>query len=336
MAGGIRYSCFLTYSALLLIGVYDVEASSCQRVIHKKVGDTVEFSSCLPTEGVTMARWKYKGSIIADKDPVSGEHQFKGRLDLNPTNFSLTVRRLTLKDSGDFSFLSEVGDSQRETVPFTLKVHEPITVRIVSNSTWHTLNKSCTVLLECQATSDISNSGITYKWAVRNQTIEGPRLEYTIKPQDEDTKFTCTISNEVSKMTATETETCRNITSDIPEIASNSSSLVPLIVGLVIVILLIFLLLLSLLFYTKSDTKDPCCNRATQSQTVNQDETQQPVYSSLLHGDGCVYEALRGSKDAGTGDGCVYEVMRGSEDAGTGGPPNQYSNHIAISFSQRS
>ncbi|TDG99650.1 hypothetical protein EPR50_G00195950 [Perca flavescens] len=218
MAGGIRYSCFLTYSALLLIGVYDVEASSCQRVIHKKVGDTVEFSSCLPTEGVTMARWKYKGSIIADKDPVSGEHQFKGRLDLNPTNFSLTVRRLTLKDSGDFSFLSEVGDSQRETVPFTLKVHEPITVRIVSNSTWHTLNKSCTVLLECQATSDISNSGITYKWAVRNQTIEGPRLEYTIKPQDEDTKFTCTISNEVSKMTATETETCRNITSDIPEI----------------------------------------------------------------------------------------------------------------------
>ncbi|XP_039677753.1 uncharacterized protein LOC120572477 isoform X3 [Perca fluviatilis] len=281
MAGGIRYSRFLTYSALLLIGVYDVKASSCQRVIHKNVGDTVEFSSCLPTEGVTTARWKYKGSIIADKDNYSGEHQFKGRLDLNPTNFSLTVRRLTLKDSGNFSFLSEgVADSQRGTVTVTLKVHEPITVRIVSNSTWHTLNKSCTVLLECQATSDINNSDITYKWAVRNQTIVGPGLEYTIKPQDQDTKFSCTISNVVSKMSATETVKC------------------------------------------SPQASDPCCNRATQSQTVNQNETQQPVYSSLLHGDGCVYEALRGSKDAGTGDGCVYEVMRGSEDAGTGGPPN--------------
>uniref|UniRef100_A0A8C9X6R9 Ig-like domain-containing protein n=1 Tax=Sander lucioperca TaxID=283035 RepID=A0A8C9X6R9_SANLU len=182
--------------------------SLCQRVIHKKVGDTVEFSSCLPTEGVTMAKWKYKESIIAGKDVVSVEHQFKGRLDLNPTNFSLTVRRLTLNDSGDFSFLSEVGGSQRGTDTFTLTVHEAITVIIVSNSTWHTLNESCTVLLECNATSDISNSNITYKWAVRNQIIGGPRLEYIITPQDEDTKFTCTISNEVSKMSATETVKC--------------------------------------------------------------------------------------------------------------------------------
>ncbi|KAF1380760.1 hypothetical protein PFLUV_G00167330 [Perca fluviatilis] len=210
MAGGCL-SCFFKYITVLLLGVclQDVKASSCQRVIHKKVGDTVEFSSCLPTEGVTTARWKYKGSIIADKDNVSGEHQFKGRLDLNPTNFSLTLRRLTLKDSGNFSFLSEgVGDSQRGTVFVTLKVHEPITVRIVSNSTWHTLNGSCTVLLECQATSDINNSDITYTWAVRNQTIVGPGLEYTIKPQDEDTKFSCTISNVVSKMSATETVKC--------------------------------------------------------------------------------------------------------------------------------
>ncbi|KAA8582617.1 hypothetical protein FQN60_006288, partial [Etheostoma spectabile] len=173
------------------------EDSSCQRVIHKKVGDTVEFSSCLPTEGVTTARWKYKESIIADRDDVSGEHQFKGRVDLNPTNFSLTVRRLTLNDSGNFSFVSEgEGGRQRKTVTFTLKVH---------------------VLLECRATSDISNSDITYTWAVRNQTRDGPRLEYILKPQDEDTKFTCTISNEVSKMAATKTETCRNSTSGTPE-----------------------------------------------------------------------------------------------------------------------
>ncbi|XP_078131889.1 uncharacterized protein LOC144534080 [Sander vitreus] len=218
MAGGCL-SCFFTYISVLLLGVclHDVEASSCQRDIHKKVGDTVEFSSCLPTERLTLAKWKYKGSIIAAKN-FSEEPQFKGRLDLNPTNFSLTVRGLTLKDSGVFSFLSEdTAGSQRETVTFNLTVHEPITGRIVSNSTWHTLNESCTVLLECQATSDISNSNITYTWAVRNQTIGGPRLEYIITPQDEDTKLTCTISNEVSEMSATKTVKCRNNTSGTPE-----------------------------------------------------------------------------------------------------------------------
>ncbi|XP_032400634.1 uncharacterized protein LOC116707424 [Etheostoma spectabile] len=241
MAGGCL-SCFFTYVSVLLLGVclHDVEASSCQRVIHKKVGDTVEFSLCLPTEGVTTARWKYKDSIIADRDDVSGEHQFKGRVDLNSTNFSLTVRRLTLKDSGDFSFVSEgEGGSQRKTVTFTLKVHEPLTVIIVSNSTWHTLNESCTVLLECRATSYISNSDITYTWAVRNQTRDGPRLEYIIKPQDEDTKFTCTISNEVRKTVATKTETCRNSTAGTQETGPNFMvhlSVAGVVCGLIVVI----------------------------------------------------------------------------------------------------
>ncbi|TDG99649.1 hypothetical protein EPR50_G00195940 [Perca flavescens] len=81
---------------------------------------------------------------------------------------------------------------------------------------------------------------MTYTWAVRNQTIEGPRLEYTIKPQDEDTKFTCTISNEVSKMSATETKMCRNITSDAPEIGPNSIILLSVTgVGCVLIVVIV-------------------------------------------------------------------------------------------------
>ncbi|XP_044040851.1 signaling lymphocytic activation molecule-like [Siniperca chuatsi] len=307
MIGGCSrcLSCFFTCSALLLFGVslHEVEASSCQRVIHKIVGDTVEFSSCLPTGKVNLARWKYGTSIIADKDNVVPERQFTDRLNLNPTNFSLTVRGLTLRDSGDFSFISEVNDKQRDTVTITLQVHEPITEPPVlsGNSTWRTSTNSCTVLLECSATSD---SSVTYNWTVRNQTISGSSLQYSIRPQDGDTKITCTIYNFVSEKSASKIVKCSN---NKQEIMSMSLNIVQLIIGPVIGLLLMILLLLSLLCYTKS--KDQCCNRPTQSQTVNQDETQQHVYSSLLHG-----------------DGSVYETMRGSGDARTGGPANQYSN----------
>ncbi|XP_075948637.1 SLAM family member 8-like isoform X2 [Anarhichas minor] len=216
MVGGCL-SCFFTYISVLLLWVclHDVEASSCEHNIHKKVGDTVELPSCLPVEGVSSAQWKYgELKITQDKNVinVSGEHQFKGRLELNPSSFNLTVRRLTVQDSGNFSFISAVNDAQRPTVIITLLVHEPITAATVtSNSTWNAVNESCTVLLECSAATD---SSVTYSWAVRNQTMSGSRLRYSITPQDGDTGFTCTISNFVSEKSTIKTVTCSNGTSD--------------------------------------------------------------------------------------------------------------------------
>uniref|UniRef100_A0A8C4E3N1 Ig-like domain-containing protein n=1 Tax=Dicentrarchus labrax TaxID=13489 RepID=A0A8C4E3N1_DICLA len=188
--------------------------SSCQRVIiHKKVGDTVEFSSCSPTEGVTTANWKYGGLDITDNDKISPQNQFQGRLELNPTNFSLTVRRLTLQDSGDFGFLSEVDDTQRPTVVITLQVHEPITKPPILTFyfTWNAVNESCTVFMECNATSD---SNVTYNWTVRNQTLSGPKLQYTIRAQDGDTEFICTSNNIVSEKSASKIVKCSNETQE--------------------------------------------------------------------------------------------------------------------------
>uniref|UniRef100_A0A3Q3EKV6 SLAM family member 5-like n=1 Tax=Labrus bergylta TaxID=56723 RepID=A0A3Q3EKV6_9LABR len=255
----LRY--FFTFSALLLFEVclHDVQALSCQHVLHKKVGDTVELSSCLPAKGVTAAKWLYEGSTIANKDKTADGKQFKGRLKLNPTNFNLTVRELTLQDSGEFSFVSEVR-TQRDTVSVTLKVHDPITKQpnLTGNSTWQTFTNSCMVLLQCSVNSDID---VSYNWTVGKEIRNGPRLQYDLRTQDGDTEFTCTIYNPVSEMSASTTVKCN---SDLQE-------------------------------------QDPCCNRRQQSQTANQDETQQQVYSSLSHGDGCVYETLRGPENAETG-----------------------------------
>uniref|UniRef100_A0A3Q3N7P2 Ig-like domain-containing protein n=1 Tax=Labrus bergylta TaxID=56723 RepID=A0A3Q3N7P2_9LABR len=296
-ADRIRYlRCFFTFSALLLFEVclHDVQADvfSCQHVLHKKVGDTVELSSCLPAEGVTAAKWSYEGSTIANKDKTVDEKQFKGRLKLNPTNFNLTVRELTLQDSGEFSFVSEVR-TQRDTVSVTLKVHDSITKQpnLTGNSTWQTFTNSCMVLLQCSVNSDID---VSYNWTVGKEIRNGPRLQYDLRTPDGDTEFTCTIYNPVSEMSASTTVKCN---SDLQEQARG-----PVNIGAVIGIVLVILLVISLvLLVCYKMFKNPCCNRRQQSQTANQDETQQQVYSSLSHGDGCVYETLRGPENAETG-----------------------------------
>uniref|UniRef100_A0AAX7V4U7 Ig-like domain-containing protein n=1 Tax=Astatotilapia calliptera TaxID=8154 RepID=A0AAX7V4U7_ASTCA len=192
----------------------DVEASSGKHMIHKKVGDTVELSSGLPTEGVTVATWKYGENKVAEKDKgVSKKSPFKDRSELNLTDFTLTVRKLTLQDSGNFTFVSEVNDKQRPSVTITLQIHEPITKQpvIKINSTRIPSNESCKVLLECSTTGDVS-----YKWIVGNQTLTGPRQQYIIREQDGETNVTCTVSNHVSEKSAFQTVKCSNSTQQEP------------------------------------------------------------------------------------------------------------------------
>ncbi|XP_062300418.1 Fc receptor-like protein 5 [Scomber scombrus] len=84
----------------------------------------------------------------------------------------------------------------------------------------------------------------------------------------------------------------------------NSSSLIRLIVGLVCGVVLIILLIL-LYLYRRS--KDSHSVRPIQSESTNQDsathhmvnlnETQDHIYNSLLHGDTCLYESIKGSED---------------------------------------
>lgn len=103
--------------------VSDAGASDCPRVIHKKVGDTVELPSCSSTEGITRAKWRYGGENIAVKDINISAKQFQGRLYFNPTNFSLTLTNLTVQDSGEFDFASRKEKVQLDTVIVNLHVH---------------------------------------------------------------------------------------------------------------------------------------------------------------------------------------------------------------------
>ncbi|XP_058481043.1 SLAM family member 9 isoform X2 [Solea solea] len=192
----------------------DVEASECPSVVHKQVGDTVVLSSCLPSEGVTNADWIYKDQIVEDLEKSQKGAQFRGRTSLNRINLSLTVRRLTLQDSGVYRFKSEVNEVQRTTVTITLHVHALLTPPILTlNSSWSASNESCTVVLDCNSMSD---SNITYNWTVKSQIYSGSRLQYTIRPQEGGTIFTCTILNSIGEQSFAEKAVkCDNITDEI-------------------------------------------------------------------------------------------------------------------------
>ncbi|TWW63461.1 hypothetical protein D4764_03G0004690 [Takifugu flavidus] len=207
---------------LCLAGAEDWKCQSSP-VIHKKVGEDVELS-CFQGGNIFHAAWNYNNSVAAEYSDgeVTYSEQWKDRLYLNITNFSLTVKNLKPSDSGIFSFIFLTGPplQQHPSVSFSLQVHEVLTALpvLTSNSTRDTLTRVCTVLLEC---SSEATGGVTYRWTVRNQTITGPSLTYTIREEDGDTVFKCTVGNIVSEVSESKVLKCVNQTG---EAAADSSA----------------------------------------------------------------------------------------------------------------
>ncbi|XP_078792885.1 SLAM family member 5 [Oryzias latipes] len=177
------------------------------KTIYKKVGDSVEISSELPTEGVDKARWKYENQDVADRRRNITNHKFGNRLNFNTTTLSLTLTKLTLQDSGNFSFISQQNNKQRKTVVVTLQVYESITEDPILTSThvFSDSNQFCTVLVTCSLKS---TNNVHYELIVGNQTYDGSSLQQNIRKQGEGQKFTCTASNYVSNRTGSITATC--------------------------------------------------------------------------------------------------------------------------------
>ncbi|XP_056884245.1 uncharacterized protein LOC130523212 isoform X2 [Takifugu flavidus] len=209
---------FLWMILTTVTGSRSAEDWKCQSspVIHKKVGEDVELS-CFQGGNIFHAAWNYNNSVAAEYSDgeVTYSEQWKDRLYLNITNFSLTVKNLKPSDSGIFSFIFLTGPplQQHPSVSFSLQVHEVLTALpvLTSNSTRDTLTRVCTVLLEC---SSEATGGVTYRWTVRNQTITGPSLTYTIREEDGDTVFKCTVGNIVSEVSESKVLKCVNQTGE--------------------------------------------------------------------------------------------------------------------------
>ncbi|KAM8897528.1 SLAM family member 9 isoform 2-T5 [Spinachia spinachia] len=305
MAAGCRRGFFACVSVLLLGGrLYDVEASRCDGVIYKTVGDAVELPSCAPTTGVTDAEWIYQGSNVQERIyedsitaeatckglniPVNPTSQFEGRLDLSCTSFNLTVRQLTRRDSGLFRFVSDVKNYQRATVTINLTVYEPISKEpaVTLNCTWDAKSSSWKVTLTCSATSD---SGVTYTWRVNNETMSGSRVEHTITPRDGGATFTCTASNVVSEKSKSMTAKCGNAT-------TQASHMVPVLgaAGAAGLMLVVAVGVAVCVCHRKRGPADPPAGSHPADSTLYADIAEVAIGagSSLPVGTGTVYETI--------------------------------------------
>ncbi|KAM9424640.1 uncharacterized protein KZ484_003612 isoform 1-T1 [Pholidichthys leucotaenia] len=166
MGGGGHFCglrCFFTYSIGIFLGdfLHDVTLAE-KSVVHGKVGGIVELLPNVSTN-VTSAKWKYGDATVADADPSFLTSQFTGRSELDPKNFTLTIRDLTLGDSGDFQFIYDVNDEQQPTIFITLQVHD---VTLAEKSVVHGKVGGIVELLP-----NVSTNVTSAKWKYGDATV---------------------------------------------------------------------------------------------------------------------------------------------------------------------
>ncbi|XP_045078158.1 low affinity immunoglobulin gamma Fc region receptor II-like [Coregonus clupeaformis] len=128
LCGLLVVSPFLLVSIILMVKCCRAQVVGVPLFINKRVGDSVEL-------------------------------MFEGRLKMNTKNFSLTVRELTLQDSGDFLVTGEGDKGQIGGRTITLKVNEPISKVVIQTDITLLANHSCTVRLVCNVSC---YSNLTY------------------------------------------------------------------------------------------------------------------------------------------------------------------------------
>uniref|UniRef100_A0A673CIH3 Ig-like domain-containing protein n=1 Tax=Sphaeramia orbicularis TaxID=375764 RepID=A0A673CIH3_9TELE len=181
---------------------------------------------------------------------------------------------------------------------FSNGVNITISEGIILLSPIHSVNEGNSVTLGCKLTTGNTSRVAFYKNDKLIQNDSRLELNISAVSKSDEGFYKCESSGFQSQSSWVA------VTS-----ASKSSFPAWMTIWLICVAVLVLLLpLLMLCCYKKS--KDICCNRSTESQgndlvsvrPVNQDENQQQLYSSLLHGDLCVYESVAGSRNT---DGTV-------------------------------
>ncbi|XP_045078157.1 CD48 antigen-like [Coregonus clupeaformis] len=213
MSGG-SFSCFSKQGILLLLLSnlhYGVGVSSYLS-FHKTVGDSVEMPAGLEGQNVTLIMWRYSEKDIAEFNSEGlyfHGSQFKGRLEMNAKDFSLTIRKLTLQDSGEYLVITET-DKQIPSKAVTLQVHEPISKVVIQTDITLLANHSCTVRLVCNVSC---YSNLTYTWERDNEMYaDAQQIHLSLSPAERDIIVTCNASNLVSWKSAFATVKCSNDT----------------------------------------------------------------------------------------------------------------------------
>ncbi|KAM4013528.1 CD48 antigen-like [Anomaloglossus baeobatrachus] len=171
------------------------------------VNSTVELSAYrhfpLP---VKETIWKFTSGSSTVKVAEAGNNsfltysdQFKNRIEASNNGTIITIRHLSLKDTGEYCAEIVLISKVIRKLMFTLTVYEPIpTLAIKVEFTNHS-GDQCNVTFHCLAPS--YTSALSYNWKYRHQNLEYQQynnrstIQISVPRDHQDMEFLCIVQN---------------------------------------------------------------------------------------------------------------------------------------------
>ncbi|XP_058877637.1 SLAM family member 5-like isoform X2 [Acipenser ruthenus] len=190
---------------ILLLGLLVASSVSADPVVNRIVGESVVLLAGLsPQDNPSELEWRLGKNTIADKDNSEvTTDQFRHRLHLNRTDWSLTINLLRAEDSGEYNRVATAASGQLPTHTVTLHVYE----KIESEVTRKPSHETCRATLLCTTNQ---REHISYRWKRGDQDLpeHAGILEVSLNPGEINVIFTCIASNPVSEAAASIWESC--------------------------------------------------------------------------------------------------------------------------------
>ncbi|KAK1169894.1 lymphocyte function-associated antigen 3-like [Acipenser oxyrinchus oxyrinchus] len=252
------------FGLLLLLGT-SVYAVSCEQVyalLNEDIVLTPQF-----TGELQEVLWKYVKDKIAEytRRPESLEYfsSFKGRTELNTSDGSLTIKRVTFEDRGNYNAELQVA-GRTQTHRFNIEV-----IRHVSKPTVTCNVNESIAMLHCMGDK---NTETSFKWeGPEGQNRIGNTLMTLLKEND-DSKYVCVTSNKKSEQRSDPfavTDCKKAGTGDFPVWAT----------ALIVVILIVGALLCSILYFVckkARGTQSMAGHNATEEEELDNVTSNEP------------------------------------------------------------
>ncbi|XP_039597556.1 SLAM family member 8-like [Polypterus senegalus] len=153
---------------------------------------------------IESVTWRRDGNTIVMSTQKAPPPAWRDRVQLNSNDWSLTIHKLRLEDSGEYQQVVSTLGKQLPTYCVTLQVYETIKDIVISiNRSEASGNNTCNITLLC--ITNIHNQ-VNYSW-IRPESFNGDtsrsqdgKLDLLLSHEDKDIVFTCQASNPVDNV----------------------------------------------------------------------------------------------------------------------------------------
>ncbi|XP_048376308.2 SLAM family member 5-like isoform X3 [Stegostoma tigrinum] len=262
------------------LGLADGNIAS-SRLLNGSLGQSFSLPVHIPFADPLILTWDFRSSDAGKKNQICTKSQnnpakcsddFRQRVRLNLSDYSLEIKSLTKSDQGWY----EVNARSEQVVHaelMELRVYEPVSIPSIE-VTDMLFNETCNVSLKCSVEN---GSDLTYSWwtggeevrtdKLQSVTHDGRRLQLLVYPNSTNRAYNCTVKNPVSEATCMIT-----LEPHCKQGQERKVVVGQLHIGLIIAAVAIFISVLLVLFYVQRKKK-----HSKLSEAPNTEGTSEPA-----------------------------------------------------------